>query len=62
MNTAGDRPVIVGHLVRRIAKSEAVVESPAGSDLISEWQFYFGVAQRMNLELTLKALAEADAS
>jgi anaerobic selenocysteine-containing dehydrogenase len=31
----------------------AIVDPPAGSDLIQEWEFFFGVAQRMGLSLDL---------
>ncbi|MDG2003496.1 MAG: molybdopterin dinucleotide binding domain-containing protein [Novosphingobium sp.] len=31
----------------------AVIDPPAGSDLIEEWEFYYGLAQRMGLELVL---------
>jgi anaerobic selenocysteine-containing dehydrogenase len=29
----------------------AIVEPPAGSDVIQEWEFFYGVAQRMGLQL-----------
>jgi anaerobic selenocysteine-containing dehydrogenase len=31
-----------------------LVEPPAGSDLIEEWSFFYGLAQRMGLDLTLQ--------
>jgi anaerobic selenocysteine-containing dehydrogenase len=33
--------------------SPAIVEPPPGADVIQEWQFFYGVAQRMGLELDL---------
>src|SRR5690606_33194030 len=33
--------------------SPALVEPPPGSDLIQEWEFFYGLAERMNLPLTL---------
>lgn len=32
----------------------AIVEPPAGSDVIEDWQVFYGVAQRMGLDLTLQ--------
>jgi anaerobic selenocysteine-containing dehydrogenase len=31
----------------------AVVDVPAGSDLVEDWEFFYGVAQRMGLELRM---------
>ncbi len=31
----------------------AIVPSPAGSDVIEEWEFFYGIAQRMGLDLRL---------
>jgi anaerobic selenocysteine-containing dehydrogenase len=36
--------------------TEAVVEPPEGSDLVSEWELWFGLAQRMGLELQLRPI------
>jgi anaerobic selenocysteine-containing dehydrogenase len=33
--------------------SPAIVEPPAGADVIEEWEFFYGLAQRMGLPLTL---------
>ncbi|MEZ4333758.1 MAG: molybdopterin-dependent oxidoreductase [Myxococcota bacterium] len=33
--------------------SPAIVEPPPGSDLIQEWEFFYGLAERMKLPLTL---------
>jgi hypothetical protein len=32
---------------------DAVVDPPAGSEVIEDWRFFYGVAQRMGLELTV---------
>ena len=32
--------------------TKAVAERPAGADLLEEWEFLYGVAQRMGLDLT----------
>ncbi len=34
----------------------ALVEPPAGSDVVEEWQFFHGVARRMGLKLTMRLL------
>lgn len=36
----------------------AIVEPPEGSDLVEEWEFFYGLAQRMNLPLSLAAAYE----
>ncbi|MBI1182283.1 MAG: molybdopterin-dependent oxidoreductase [Alphaproteobacteria bacterium] len=33
-----------------------IVEPPAGSDLLEEWEFFYGLAQRMGLQLTLNGV------
>ncbi len=35
----------------------AVVEPPPGAEVIEDWEFFYGLAQRMGLELTLKPIA-----
>ncbi len=35
----------------------AIVSPPAGSDLIEDWEFFYGLAQRMNLQLTFKPIS-----
>jgi anaerobic selenocysteine-containing dehydrogenase len=35
----------------------AIVPVPDGSDLIEDWEFFYGLAQRMNLDLTLKPIS-----
>jgi anaerobic selenocysteine-containing dehydrogenase len=34
----------------------AIVEPPAGSDVISEWEFFYGLAQRLGLPLQLRPI------
>lgn len=38
--------------------TDAVVEPPPGSDLLEEWEFFYGVAQRMGLKLDLGPIFE----
>lgn len=33
--------------------SPKIVDPPAGSDVLEEWEFFYGLAQRMSLDLTL---------
>jgi anaerobic selenocysteine-containing dehydrogenase len=33
-----------------------IVEPPAGSDLVEEWEFFYGIAQRMGLQLKLNGV------
>ena len=35
--------------------SPAIVEPPPGSELVEEWEFFYGLARRMGLELTVAA-------
>jgi len=42
--------------------TEAVASRPAGSDLLDEWEFLYGVAKRMGLPLELGSLAGASAT
>lgn len=34
----------------------AVVHAPAGSDVIAEWELFFGLAQRLDLDLSIRAI------
>jgi anaerobic selenocysteine-containing dehydrogenase len=34
--------------------SPTIVDPPAGSEVITEWEFFYGLAQRMNLELHMR--------
>lgn len=34
----------------------AIVEPPAGSDVIAEWELFFGLARRMRLDLEIRAI------
>lgn len=51
-------PYAMGYPAPYAQYSPAIVDPPEGSDLIEEWQFFFGLAQRMGLELTLAASYE----
>src|SRR5688572_28891327 len=33
--------------------TDAIVDPPGGSDVIQEWEFFYGLAQRLGLELKL---------
>jgi anaerobic selenocysteine-containing dehydrogenase len=35
----------------------AIVPAPAGSDLLEDWEFFYGLAQRLDLELKLKPVS-----
>ncbi len=48
-------PYAMGFPVPYAQYTKAVVDPPEGSDLIEEWEFFYGLAQRMNLPLTLAA-------
>jgi anaerobic selenocysteine-containing dehydrogenase len=37
--------------------ADPAVAPPAGSDLIEEWEFFYGLAQRLGLELSIPSLA-----
>ncbi|MBB4860427.1 anaerobic selenocysteine-containing dehydrogenase [Novosphingobium chloroacetimidivorans] len=43
----------IGYPVPYAQYSPRVVDPPAGSDLIEEWQFYHGIARRLGLNLTM---------
>jgi anaerobic selenocysteine-containing dehydrogenase len=51
-------PYAMGYPEPYAQYSPAIVEPPAGSDLIEEWAFFFGLGQRMNLPLSLAASYE----
>jgi anaerobic selenocysteine-containing dehydrogenase len=40
----------------------AIVDPPHGSDLIEEWEFFYGLAQRLNLDLELSTLVASQMS
>jgi len=48
-------PYAMGYSVPYGQYAPAIVEPPAGSDVIEEWEFFYGLAQRMELPLTLQA-------
>jgi len=35
--------------------SPAIVDPPAGSDVLAEWEFFYGLAQRLGLELRIRS-------
>ncbi len=37
--------------------TEAIVDAPEGSDVIEDWEFFYGLAQRMGLSLTVKPVS-----
>ncbi len=43
----------LGHSTPYAQYSERIVEPPTGSDLVEEWQFFHGIAKRMNLDITM---------
>jgi anaerobic selenocysteine-containing dehydrogenase len=43
----------VGHIAPYARYTPAIVDPPAGSDVIEEWEFFYGLAQRMSLDLRL---------
>ena len=46
-------PFAMGYSVPWAQYSPAVVEPPAGSDLIEDWELFYGLAQRMDLPLEI---------
>jgi anaerobic selenocysteine-containing dehydrogenase len=46
-----------GPLVSHGQYTEAVVEPPAGSDVIEDWEFLYGLAQRMGVDLRVETWA-----
>jgi anaerobic selenocysteine-containing dehydrogenase len=48
-------PYCMGYSVPYGQYTPQIVDPPAGSDVIEEWEFLYGLAQRMELPLTIKA-------
>ena len=48
-------PYAMGYGMPYAQYTPAIVEPPRGSDLIEEWEFFYGMAQRMGLGLALQA-------
>ncbi len=48
-------PYAMGYWVPYGQYTPKVVDPPEGSDVIEEWEFFYGLAQRMGLPLTLQA-------
>jgi anaerobic selenocysteine-containing dehydrogenase len=51
-------PYAMGYPEPYAQYSPAIVEPPPGSDVIEEWEFFYGLAQRMELPLTIAAAYE----
>ena len=51
-------PYAMGYPEPYAMYSPAIVDPPEGSDVIEEWEFFYGLAQRMKLPLTLAASYE----
>jgi anaerobic selenocysteine-containing dehydrogenase len=43
-----------GNAVSHGQYTEALVDPPEGSEVVGEWEFFYGLAQRMGLQLTIK--------
>ncbi|MEE2662852.1 MAG: molybdopterin-dependent oxidoreductase [Myxococcota bacterium] len=48
-------PYAMGYLVPYAQYTPKIVDPPEGSDLIEEWKFFYGLAQRMGLPLTIES-------
>jgi anaerobic selenocysteine-containing dehydrogenase len=48
-------PYAMGYLLPYAQYSPQIVDPPAGSDLIEEWEFFYGLGQRMKLPLTVQS-------
>jgi anaerobic selenocysteine-containing dehydrogenase len=48
-------PYAMGYSVPYAQFTPKIVDPPAGSDVIEEWDFFYGLAERMGLSLTLQA-------
>jgi anaerobic selenocysteine-containing dehydrogenase len=48
-------PYAMGYGMPYAQYTPAIVEPPAGSDLIEEWAFFYGMAQRMELPLRVRS-------
>ncbi len=51
-------PYAMGYPEPYAQYSPAIVDPPEGADVIEEWEFFFGLAQRMKLPITLAASYE----
>jgi len=51
-------PYAMGYPEPYAQYSPVVVDPPDGSEVIEEWEFFYGLAQRMNLPLTIAAAYE----
>jgi len=48
-------PYAMGYLVPYAHYTPQIVETPAGSDLLEEWEFFYGMAREMGKPLTIQA-------
>jgi anaerobic selenocysteine-containing dehydrogenase len=48
-------PYAMGYLEPYAQYTPAIVDPPAGSDVIEEWEFFYGMAQRMGLPLAVES-------
>ena len=48
-------PYAMGYLVPYAQYAPKIVDPPEGADLIEEWEFFYGLAQRMGLPLTIES-------
>ena len=48
-------PYAMGYLTPYAQYSPTIVDPPEGSDLIEEWEFFYGLGQRMSLPLTIQS-------
>ena len=48
-------PYAMGYLVPYAQYTPKIVDPPEGADLIEEWEFFYGLAQRMGLPLTIES-------
>jgi anaerobic selenocysteine-containing dehydrogenase len=51
-------PYAMGYPEPYAQYSPPIVDPPAGSDVLEEWEFFYGLAQRMGLPLTIAAAYE----
>jgi anaerobic selenocysteine-containing dehydrogenase len=48
-------PYVMGYPVPYAQYTPAIVDPPAGSDLIEDWELFYGLAQRMKLPLAIES-------
>jgi len=55
-------PTYYGPAQAHAQHTEAIVDLPPGSDVIAEWEFIYGIAQRMGLSLLIRPMSLAPGS